>query len=95
MKKIYTFNAVLMNGTVTMQSVVQACASRELAERVREVVEDANRNRPELRGFGFYCSDVEEVDLMETEEDAPILKQVKPRANPNIPPVILSIPKED
>ena len=73
MKKIYTFNQRLMNGTVTMQSQVAAFTSRELAEKTKQAVIMANFNND--TPFSCLCDDIVETDVWETEDEVPILNR--------------------
>ena len=74
MRKIFTFNQHIMNGTVTMQSHVAAFASRELAEKTRQAVIDANAGK---RRITCHCDDIVETDIYETEDEVPILNKNK------------------
>ena len=73
MKKIFTFNQRLMNGTVTMQSQVAAFTSRELAEKTKQAVIEANFNTDSP--FTCNCDDIVETDVYETENEVPILNK--------------------
>ena len=70
MQKIFTFTQSLMNGTVTMSVSVAAFTSRELAERTRQAVIDANKDIEFPRS---YCSKIEEKDVYECDGEVPIL----------------------
>lgn len=74
MKKIFTFNQRLMNGTVTIQSQVACFSSRELAEKAKQAVLEANGyNIEEMHGMYCCCDEIVETDVYESEEDVPIL----------------------
>lgn len=74
MKKIFTFNQRMMNGTVTMQSQVAAFTSRELAEKTKFAVAMANIDHD--GPFTCHCDDIVETDVYETEGEVPILKEI-------------------
>ena len=74
MKKIFTFNQRMMNGTVTMQSQVAAFTSRELAEKTKFAVAMANIDHD--GPFTCHCDDIVETDVYETEDEVPILKEI-------------------
>jgi hypothetical protein len=76
MKKIFTFNQRLMNGTVTMQSQVACFTSRELAEKVKQAVLEANYyNCEEMNGTYCLCDEIVETDVYESEQAVPILNK--------------------
>ena len=76
MKKIFTFNQRLMNGTVTMQSQVACFTSRELAEKVKQAVLEANNyNCEEMHGMYCLCDEIVETDVYESEQEVPILNK--------------------
>lgn len=77
MQKIYAFRVSLMNGTVTANTHVEACASRELAEQVKEAVRLANVNNDTLGGLRLHFSDIEELTLWESADEVPVLKEQK------------------
>lgn len=70
MQKIFTFTQSLMNGTVTMKNIVAAFTSRELAERTRQAVIDANKDIEFPRS---YCTEITETDVYECDGEVPIL----------------------
>ena len=73
MRKIFTFNQMLMNGTVTMKSQVAAFSSRKLAEKTKQAVIEANFNTD--CPFTCYCDDIVETDVYEAEDEVPILNK--------------------
>ena len=76
MKKIFTFNQRLMNGTVTMQSQVACFGSYELAEKTKQAVLNANNsNLEEMHGMYCRCDDIVEMDVYESEKEVPILNK--------------------
>lgn len=76
MKKIFTFNQRLMNGTVTMQSQVACFTSRELAEKVKQAVLEVNHyNCEEMHGMYCLCDEIVEADVYESEQEVPILNK--------------------
>lgn len=76
MKKIFTFNQRLMNGTVAMQLQVACFSSRELAEKAKQAVLEANGNNlVEMHGMYCYCDDIVETKVYESENEVPILKK--------------------
>lgn len=75
MKKIFVFRTCMMNGTVTLNTIVNAAATRELAEIGRTACMEANKD-PE-HGFPVICTDIEEIPLYETEDEVPILNEKK------------------
>ena len=75
MQKIFTFRVSLMNGTVTANTHVEACASRELAEQVKEAIVKANEHNDTLHGMRLHFSDVEEVTLWEDADEVPVLNE--------------------
>lgn len=75
MIEIFTFNTSMMNGTVTMQTHTDAFASRELAERTRKAVIEANRKNNALGGFKVWCSEVTSTKVFETDGEVPILSE--------------------
>ena len=75
MRKIFTFNQLLMNGTITMKSQVAAFSSRELAEKAKQAVIDANAG---YEGPSTcFCDDIVETNVWETEDEVPILNKGK------------------
>ena len=75
MQKIFTFRVSLMNGTVTANTHVEACASRELAEQVKEAIVKANEHNDTLHGMRLHFSDVEEVTVWEDADEVPVLNE--------------------
>lgn len=71
MKKIYTLRTSLMNGTVTMQNVSSSFSTRELAEKAKAAVDEANK---EASPFSVWSS-IEESELYEDESEVPILNK--------------------
>lgn len=71
MKKIYTLTTSLMNGTVTMQHVSSSFATKELAEKAKAAVEEANKN---AHPFSVW-NDIQESELYENEDEVPILNK--------------------
>ena len=70
MKKVYTLNTSMMNGTVTMQTHSDIFSSKELAEKAKDAVEKAN----EHADFPCLCT-IQESTLFESEEEVPILNR--------------------
>lgn len=60
-----------MNGTVTMNTMVDAFVTRELAEESLTAVKEANKDSM----VSVEYDDIEEIDLFETRDDVPILNQ--------------------
>lgn len=77
-KKIYTFRVSLMNGTVTANTHVEACASPELAELVKQAIIKANEHNDTLMGMRLHFSDVEELTLWESADEVPVLNPKPP-----------------
>lgn len=77
-KKIYTFRVSLMNGTVTADTHVEACASPELAEQVKEAIIKANEHNDTLGGMRLQFSDIEELTLWESADEVPVLNPKPP-----------------
>ena len=71
MMKVYTFNQSLMNGTVTMKSSVACFGSRELAEKARKAVMEADGD--DAGGLRCCCDEIVETDVYESEDEVPIL----------------------
>lgn len=71
MKKIYTLRTSLMNGTVTMQNVSSSFSTRELAEKAKVAVDEANKD---ASPFSVWSS-IEESELYEDESEVPILNK--------------------
>lgn len=71
MKKIYTFNQRLMNGTVTLSCRVAAFSTKELAMKAKVAVIDANNDDDPLK---MVCDVIEETVVYESEEEVPILR---------------------
>lgn len=74
MKKIFTFEERVMNGTVTMSSTTACFATRELAEKAQCAAISANRKPDEL-GLRYWCGDIKETNVFETEDEVPILNK--------------------
>lgn len=72
MKKLYGFSQNLMNGTVTMCSSICVCTTKELAEKVRKAVIDANQDVD----FPCVCDEVKETIVYESEDEVPILNNI-------------------
>lgn len=72
MKKIFSFTQAIMNGTVTMQTIVCTFASKELAEKTRQAVIDSNKDIDFPKS---YCYNVEETIVYESEDEVPILRE--------------------
>ena len=72
MKTIYTFNQMLMNGTVTMSCRVAAFSTKELALKAKEAVVKANKGDDMLK---MVCDKIEETIVYESEEEVPILNK--------------------
>jgi len=72
MIKIYTFEERLMNGTVTASSSTACFSTRELAEKAQRAAIEAN-SHPDLWGMKYWCGDIKETTLFESEKEVPIL----------------------
>ena len=75
MIQVYTFDVRIMNGTVTMWSEKGIFASRDLAEKTRNAVIDANCSNEKPDGLVAICSHIEKTVVYESEEEVPILNQ--------------------
>ena len=73
MKTLYILKQNLMNGTVTMKTMVSAFTDKEVAEKAKKAVIMANTNN--LIGFNMYCEDIEEIQVYENENEVPILNK--------------------
>lgn len=73
MKTLYILKQNMMNGTVTMRTVVSAFTDKDVAEKAKKAVILANSNN--LIGFTMYCEDIEEIQLYENENEVPILNK--------------------
>jgi hypothetical protein len=73
MKTLYILKQNLMNGTVTMKTMVSAFTDKEVAEKAKKAVIMANANN--LIGFNMYCEDIEEIQVYENENEVPILNK--------------------
>lgn len=78
MQKIFTFRVSLMNGTVTANTHVEACATRELAEQVRKAIQKANEHNDTLDGMSLWFSEVKELTLWENADEVPVLNPKPP-----------------
>ncbi|MBR3467936.1 MAG: hypothetical protein IKH15_12055 [Bacteroidales bacterium] len=71
MKKIYTFNQFVMNGTVTLKTVTAAFPNKDLAMQTKQILEHANYDNTKLSimplKIGF--SEVEETILFESADE--------------------------
>lgn len=67
MKKIYTFNQFVMNGTVTLKTLTIAFPNKELAEETRQLMVNANRENTDLNimPLRICFSEVEETPFVE------------------------------
>lgn len=74
-KKVYILTQSVMNGTVTMNVYCSVFATKELAEKTKKAVIEANENNND-NSFQVFV-DIQESDLYETEEDVPILNKEK------------------
>lgn len=74
MKKIFTFNQRLMNGSVTIKTQVAAFGNRELAEKAKQAVVMANFGN-DMHDITCYCDDIVETDVYENEDEVPILNK--------------------
>lgn len=72
MKTLYTVVTQFMNGTVTMTTDIANFTSKELAEKTRDAIIKINENAK----FPAY-SRVEETRIYESEDEVPILKNLK------------------
>lgn len=74
-KKVYILTQSVLNGTVTMNVYCSVFATKELAEKTKEAVIEANEN---AKSPSFHVLvDIQESDLYEAEEDVPILNEEK------------------
>lgn len=74
-KKVYILMQSVLNGTVTMNVYCSVFATKELAEKTKEAVIEANEN---TKSSSFQVLvDIQESDLYEAEEDVPILNEEK------------------
>lgn len=76
MKKIFTFEERVMNGTVTASSSFACFGTRELAEKARHATIEANKV-PVTLGSSYRCDDIKETTIYEAEDEVPILKNEK------------------
>ena len=74
MKKIYTFEERVMNGTVTASSSTACFATRELAEKAQRAAIAANKETNET-GLCYLCDDIKETCVFESEKEVPILNK--------------------
>lgn len=77
MKKIFSFNQCVMNGTVTIKTTAIAFPNRELAEETRQLMVNANRGNTKLNimPLKICYSDVEEILFVEDmKELEPFIK---------------------
>ena len=70
-KKVYILTQSVLNGTVTMNVYCSVFTTKELAEKTRDAVIEANENNRD-KSFQVVV-DIQESDLYETKEDVPIL----------------------
>lgn len=70
-KKVYILTQSVLNGTVTMNVYCSVFATKELAEKTRDAVIEANEKNCD-KSFQVLV-DIQESDLYKTEEDVPIL----------------------
>ena len=68
MKTYYTLITQFMNGTVTMHTDIASFTSKELAEKTKDAVVNANKNSD----FPAWCN-IEETRVYESEDEVPIL----------------------
>lgn len=66
MKVIYSVVTTAYNGTVEINSVVELFATRELAEKAKEVIDEKNKNSKFLT-----ISRIKDAMLFENEEEIP------------------------
>ena len=66
MKTIYLLTTKLMNGTVTLSSISSCYSDKDLAERVKVAVDEANSGKN-------IISDITEVTLYDDDSEIPIL----------------------
>ena len=66
MKTIYLLTTKLMNGTVTLSSISSCYSGKDLAERVKVAVDEANSGKNVI-------SDITEVTLYDDDSEIPIL----------------------
>lgn len=78
MKKVYTIEERVLNGTVTVRSEVSCFASSELAKQVRRAAMEQNGFQ-DPSGLKYFCSEVKETVVYETAEEVPLLN---PPADP-------------
>jgi len=73
MKKAYILKQRMMNGTVTIGETNDIFLSRELAEKCQKVLDERNKN---MDMFSVW-SQIEETEILESEEDCECLKEEK------------------
>lgn len=76
-KKVYILTQSVLNGTVTMNVYCSVFATKELAEKTKEAVIEANENTKSQTPSFHVFVDIQESYLYETEEDVPILNEEK------------------
>lgn len=71
MKKIYTFDQRVLNGTVTIKSVTIAFTQKELAEQTRQMLVHANYENTKINimPLRLVYSNVEEIVLFESADE--------------------------
>ena len=73
MRKIYSIKTHLMNGTVTMLSIVDNFTDRKIAEEAREAIIRKNKED----GNDVWVEEPEETTLYENRIEIPILNENK------------------
>lgn len=79
MKKIYSFNQCVMNGTVTLKTETIAFPNKELAEEARQLMVNANRENTKLNimPLRICFSEVEETLFVEDMKELCYFKTIK------------------
>ena len=71
MRNVWISKMRIMNGSVTMRTVVTAFTSKELAEEAQAAVRRKNAAADPM--YSIIFDDIESVPLYETREEVPIL----------------------
>ena len=73
MRKVWVSKMRIMNGSVTMRTVVTAFTSKELAKEAQSAVRRKNAATDPM--YSIIFDDIESVRLYETREEVPILNE--------------------
>ena len=74
-KKVFLLRTTIWNGTIPMKTMFSIFKTRDLAEKTKIAVDEANYS--EEQQFGSVETRIEEVDFYETEKDVPILNKAQ------------------